>query len=83
MHAACMYTVHMVGEGVLLTHKLHVVTQAHAHTHILSESLGGGGYKAVAYSKNPPLGQECTVLSSLGEGKEKREYVGGWLVVVV
>lgn len=73
-----MYTVHMLGEGGSLTHThsdVHVVTHTHKHSHTLSEPKG---YKAGAYSKNPPLWQECTVLSSLGEGR-KRECM--WVVV--
>lgn len=69
-----MYTVHMLGEGESLTHTFRHTCCKHKRVH--HQSLGG--YKAVVYSKNPPIraGVYCSVIP-WGE-VETRAYVGGW-----
>ena len=69
-----MYTVHMLGEGGSLIHTFKHTCSTHMHTH--HQSLGG--YKAVAYSKNPPIraGPYGTVIPWGRE--EKRESM--WVV---
>lgn len=83
-----MYTVHMLGAGWGIAHihthtETYMLEHKHTLTHTSYQSLGG--YKAVAYSKNPPIRAVvyCHPLGRGGRRERGRERVCGWLAVIV